>query len=184
MDSRYRLTLSEPLLRAHLGPGDRYSFRRGLPGTELGILGDKSTVRVVGADVYTSNKQSLTGSLDVEELGAAIHVIRARFFRGISKEARACAAQKIQGQALISHVKFENCGQRRTSSCLKISGNYNRADIKVEKPYDGAESYVHDSIFVTNFGSAIDFVSKGMTVKNNFVFNTTSDWSDNNERAT
>ena len=175
MDSRYRLTLSEPLLRAHLGPGDRYSFRRGLPGTELGILGDKSTVRVVGADVYTSNKQSLTGSLDVEELGAAIHVIRARFFRGISKEARACAAQKIQGQALISHVKFENCGQRRTSSCLKISGNYNRADIKVEKPYDGAESYVHDSIFVTNFGSAIDFVGKGMTVKNNFVFNTTSD---------
>ena len=174
MDSHYRLTLSEPLLRAHLGPGDADSIRRGLPGTELGILGDKSTVRVIGADVYTSKDEILTGSVDVENFGAAIHVVRVKSFPGMSKEQKACVERKVQGQALISHVKFEHCGQRLTASCLNIRGEFNNVDSEDEGGF-GAESYVHDSIFDTNYGTAIDFAGKGLTVKNNFVFNTTSD---------
>ena len=172
-DGRFRLSIAAPLLRLHRGPGEDGTVREGLPGAEVGVLGDSYTVSVVGAD----NEGETRG----HGLGAAIHVTMAYSYRGMSDVAKKCSRQNVQGQALISNVKFKHCGQLGMSvrgPCLNVYGQYN-TNPKAVGAHVGSRSYIRNSAFDTIYNSAV--YSKGhqnvngMIIENNVVYKS---WTD------
>ena len=104
----------------------------------MGVLGTRHTVSVVGAD----NEGETRG----HGLGAAIHVTMAYSYRGMSDVAKKCSRQNVQGQALISNVKFKHCGQLGMSvrgPCLNVYGQYN-TNPKAVGAHVGSRSYIRE----------------------------------------